>query len=624
MTNEATPGPIDTPRQPAGPGTYAGSPWSWLTTVDHKRIAIMYFLGGFFFLLVGGVQGQLIRLQLARPENDLVSPDVFNMLFTMHGTTMVFFAGMPLIVAFFNLVVPLQIGARDVAFPRLNTFSLWMFLFGGLFLYSSYVFGGAPDGGWFAYAPLTTEYSSGTGMDFYIIALLFSGVGTIAGAVNFFTTIVNMRAPGMSLMRMPLFTWMTLVTSVLILLAFPPLTVGLAMMLFDRQFGTLFYNAAAGADPLLWQHLFWVFGHPEVYILVLPGFGILSELIPTFSRKPLFGYPVVVFSGILIAFVGFGVWAHHMFSVGLGPVANSIFSGATMLIAVPTGVKLFNWIATMWGGSVRLRTPMLWAIGAVFTFLIGGLSGVMHSSPPADLQQTDTYFVVAHFHYVLFGGLVFALFGGTYYWFPKVTGKLLHEGLGKLHFWLTFIAFHLTFFPMHLAGLLGMPRRTFTYPAGLNLEGFNLLSTVGALLFTVATLALVVNLVRTFIRGAPAGPNPWDGSTLEWTMSSPPPIYNFAVTPTLYSRDPLWHDEGHGYGAYEERQGHSGVDPERQPLRPPAPIHLPPPSFWPLVLAIGLYVIAIGLLGFLPVALAGVGITFVGLFGWVFEPSGHG
>ena len=609
----------------AGHGSaYGGGIRSWVTTVDHKRIGILYFVTGFLFLLVAGVEGELIRLQLAKPENRLLDPDLYNQLFTMHGTTMVFFAGMPLIVAFFNFIVPLQIGARDVAFPRLNAFSYWLVLFAGLFLYSSFFFGGAPDGGWFAYTPLTTkQYSPGRGIDFFLLSLLLAGVGTIAGAVNFFVTILNLRAPGMTLMRMPLFTWMTFVTSALILLAFPPLTVGLTFLLFDRNFGAHFFDAAAGGDPLLWQHLFWVFGHPEVYILILPGFGILSEVIPTFSRKPLFGYPVVVFSGILIGFLGFGVWAHHMFAVGLGPIVNSAFSGVTMLIAIPTGVKIFNWIATMWGGSIRFRTAMWFAIGSISLFVIGGLSGVMHASPPTDLQQTDTYFVVAHLHYVLIGGLVFALFSGVYYWFPKVTGRRLGEGLGQLHFWLMLLAFNLTFFPMHLAGLLGMPRRTFTYLPGLGLEKLNLLATVGALLFVPALLPLLLNLWKSLRRGEVAGPNPWDGSTLEWSLASPPPHYNYAVIPRVYSRDPLWHDAGHGYGAYEAREGHAGVVPALQPDPPPEPIEMPGPSIWPVVMAAGLLVTAVGALVGLPVVLAGAALTLTGLYGWAFQSSEH-
>ena len=606
-------------------GTYAGGLWSWLTTVDHKRIGILYFVTGFIFLMIAGVEGQLIRTQLAVPDNRFLTPDLYNQLFTMHGTTMVFFAGMPLIIAFFNYIVPLQIGARDVVFPRLNAFSYWIFLFAGLFLYTSVFLNAMPDGGWFAYMPLTnSEYSPGLGMDFYVLALLSSGVGTIAGGVNFLVTIVNMRAPGMTFMRLPLFTWMALIVSILILLAFPPFTVGLVYMMFDRTFGTHFFNAAAGADPILWQHLFWVFGHPEVYILILPAFGVISDVIPSFSKKSLFGYPVVVFSGILIAFLGFGVWVHHMFSTGLGPVVNAVFGGATMLIAIPTGIKIFNWIATMWGGALRFKTAMLFAIGLVGTFTIGGLSGVMHASPPADLQQTDTYFVVAHFHYVLIGGTVFGLFAGFYYWFPKVTGKLLHEGLGQWHFWLSFIALNVTFFPMHFSGLLGQPRRTFTYAEGLGLDTFNLISTIGAFIFTLSFLPLVYNLWRTFRRGEDAGHNPWDAPTLEWTTSSPPPHYNFAVVPQVDRRDPLWHPhiEPGLEWAGEVRSG--GVTPRRQPEEPPEPVHMPDPSYWPLVMAIGMIVMTAGALGSLSVVLVGVAVTLLGLFGWAFEPPYRG
>jgi len=601
-------------------GLYRGGIWSWLTTVDHKRIGILYFVTGFVFLLVAGIEGQLIRTQLAQPELRILHPDFYNQLFTMHGTTMVFFAGMPLIIAFFNYIVPLQIGARDVAFPRLNAFSFWVLLFGGLFLYSSFFFGGAPDGGWFAYTPLTNrEYSPGMGMDFYILALLLAGVGSIAGGVNFLVTIVNMRAPGMSFMRLPLFSWMALLVSILILLAFPPFTIGLVYMLFDRSFGTHFFDAAAGADPVLWQHLFWVFGHPEVYILILPAFGIVSDVIPAFSKKSLFGYPVVVFSGVLIAFLGFGVWVHHMFSVGLGPIVNAVFGGGTMLIAIPTGIKIFNWIATLWGGQIRFTTAMLFAIGLLVTFTIGGLSGVMHASPPSDLQQTDTYFIVAHFHYVLIGGTVFGLFAGFYYWFPKATGRMLSEKLGAWHFWLTFVALNVTFFPMHFSGLLGMPRRTFTYAAGLGLDVFNLISTIGAFLFTIAFLPLVVNLVRGLLKGDAAGANPWDAHTLEWTMSSPPPHYNFAVLPEVHRRDPLWHP--YVVEGSDEVDGPSGVVPRLQPTDPPEPIIMPGPSYWPIFMATGLLIATIGGLGSLFVTLTGAAVALVGLFGWAFEPA---
>jgi cytochrome c oxidase subunit 1 len=584
-------------------GTYSGGIWSWITTVDHKRIGILYFVSALAFFLIGGIEAMFIRLQLATPENTLLSAQAYNQLFTMHGVTMLLFAIMPMSAAFFNFIVPLQIGARDVAFPRLNAFSYWLFLFGALFLNSSFFLGGAPDVGWFAYANLTSsQFSPGHGVDFYILGLALAGAGSIVAALNFIVTIINLRAPGMTFMRLPLFTWMTFVVSFLIILAFPPFTISTVFLLFDRMFGTLFFEPAGGGDPRLWQHLFWIFGHPEVYILILPAFGIVSDVIPTFARKPLFGYPVVVYSGVLIAFLGFGVWAHHMFSVGLGPVANSAFSGLTMLIAIPTGVKIFNWIATMWGGALRFRTAMLFSVGLVGMFVIGGLSGVMHSAAPADLQQTDTYFVVAHFHYVLFGGSVLGLFAGVYYWFPKVTGRFLNERLGAVHFWLMFLGLNLTFFPMHFAGLLGQPRRTFTYPAGLGFEGFNLVSTIGAAVTFLAVLVFLVNLVRS-LRAAPtAEANPWEASTIEWSISSPPPPHNFDRTPEITSRDPLWHDG----------------------IAPSAPgeeeFHMPNPSFWPLVVAGGLLLVMAGVLVGLPLVLFGVAVTLVGIYGWSFEP----
>src|SRR5574341_2137347 len=392
--------------------------WSWITTTDHKRIGILYGVTAFAFFLIGGLEALFIRLQLARPENTLVSAETFNQLFTMHGTTMIFLAVMPLSAMFFNYIIPLQIGARDVAFPRLNAFSYWVFLLGGLFLNASFLFGAGPDGGWFGYVNLTgKQYSPGLNIDFWVLGLQVLGIASLAAGFNFLVTIINMRAPGMRLMRLPVFTWMTLITQIIVVTAFPVITVALVFLMFDRFFGTTFYSVAAGGNLLLWQHLFWLFGHPEVYILILPAMGIVSEELPTFSRKPLFGYAVVVYSGIFIGFMGWGVWSHHMFSVGLGPMADSFFAITTMLIAIPTGVKIFNWIATMWGGQIQLTTAMLFALGFIALFTMGGLSGFMHASPPADLQQTDTYFVVAHLHYVLFGGSIMGIFAGIYYWF---------------------------------------------------------------------------------------------------------------------------------------------------------------------------------------------------------------
>ncbi|HTD70051.1 MAG TPA: cbb3-type cytochrome c oxidase subunit I, partial [Gemmatimonadales bacterium] len=450
---------------------------SWLTTTDHKRIGLLYFWTAFAFFLIGGLEALVIRAQLAQPNGHVVSAETFNQLFTMHGTTMVFLALMPLSAAFFNYIIPLQIGARDVAFPRLNAFSYWVFLLGGLLLNASWLAGPlfhagtlhvAPDGGWFGYANLTErQFSPGPNIDFWQLGLQILGISSLAAGFNFIVTILNLRAPGMTMMRLPVFTWMTLVTQFLIITAFPVITVALVFLMFDRLFGAHFYLTSAGATPILWQHLFWLFGHPEVYILVLPAMGVVSEVLPTFARKPLFGYTVVVYSGILIGLMGWGVWSHHMFSVGLGPIADSVFAGTTMLIAIPTGVKIFNWIGTLWGGDIHGTTALRFAVGFIAMFIIGGLSGVSHASPPADLQQTDTYYVVAHIHYVLFGGTVLGLFAGIYYWWPKMTGRLLNESLGKWHFWLQFIGMNLAFFPMHLIGLLGMPRRVYTYSSEL-------------------------------------------------------------------------------------------------------------------------------------------------------------
>ncbi|MDE3173414.1 MAG: cytochrome c oxidase subunit I [Gemmatimonadota bacterium] len=519
--------------------------WSWITTVDHKRIGALYLVTALIFFLIGGIEAEIIRLQLMQPNGTVVSAYTYNELFTMHGTTMIFLAVMPLSAAFFNFLVPLQIGARDVAFPRLNAFSYWVFLFGGLFINASWLLHAAPDGGWFGYAPLTTmQFNPGLNIDFWVLGIQILGVSSLAAAFNFITTIINMRAPGMQLMRMPMFTWMAFIVQFLLILAFPVITIALVFLQFDRFFGTQFYELAAGADPLLWQHLFWIFGHPEVYILILPAFGLVSEVLPTFSGKPLFGYPVMVYSGMLIAFLGFGVWAHHMFAVGMGPIADSVFGVTTLLIGIPTGVKIFNWIFTMWGGNVRFTVAAKFAIALIALFTIGGISGVMHASPPADLQQTDSYFVVAHFHYVLFGGSMMGIFAGIYYYYPKITGRLMSEKLGNWHFWLTFIGMNLTFFPMHFSGLAGMPRRIYRYDAGQGFTTYNEISSWGAYILAVATLFFVWNFVRSRKRGAVAGHNPWNAPSLEWSIPSPPPDYNYAVIPTVSSRYPLWDHKG--------------------------------------------------------------------------------
>src|SRR5882724_7607620 len=527
--------------------------WSWLTTVDHKRIGILYGVTAFAFLVVGGVEALIIRLQLARPHGAVVGAETFNALFTMHGTTMVFLAIMPLNAAFFNYMIPLMIGARDVAFPRLNALSYWILLLGGLFLNASFLVGAPPNGGWFGYANLTTrQFSPGPEIDFWMLSLQILGASSVIAAVNFIVTILNMRPPGMTLMRMTLFVWMSLVTQFLIVLAFPPVTVGLIFLMFDRFFGTHFFDVAAGGDLHLWQHLFWIFGHPEVYILILPAFGIVSEVLPTFSRKPLFGGQVMIYSGVLIGFFGFGVWSHHMFAAGMGPVADAFFAISTMLIAIPTGVKIFNWLATMWGGTIRATVPFHYAAGLVALFTIGGLSGVMHASPPVDLQQTDTYFVVAHFHYVLIGGSLFGILAGASYWWPKMTGRLLDERLGRLGFWVLFAGFNLTFFPQHYLGAIGIA--------------------FGVFLFAV-------NALLSLRRGPPAGADPWDGRTLEWRTSSPPPPHDFDEIPPVYSRDSFWREK------YGDSQGRK---PTPRPAVPdPHGIHMPAPSHWPIVIALG-------------------------------------
>ncbi|HUO99960.1 MAG TPA: cytochrome c oxidase subunit I [Gemmatimonadota bacterium] len=599
---------------------YEGGVRSWLTTVDHKRIGILYGITALVYFVVGGVEALILRLQLVAPEGAVVGADTYNQLFTMHGTTMVFLVLMPLAAAMFNYILPLQIGARDVAFPRLNAFSYWTFLFGSLLLNLSFFVGeGPPDAGWFGYANLTSEqYNPGMGIDFWLLSLQVMGIASIASAVNFTTTILNMRAPGLSLMRMPLFTWMSLVVQILILLAFPALTVGFIFLMFDRFFGTHFYIPAAGGTPILWQHLFWIFGHPEVYILILPSFGIVSDVLPAFARKPLFGRPFVIFSGILIGFLGFGVWSHHMFTTGLGPVADTAFSLATFLIAIPTGVKIFNWIGTLWGGHILFHTPLLFAVGMVALFIVGGLSGIMHASPPVDIQQHDSYFVVAHLHYVFFGGTVFGLFAGVYYWWPKVTGRMLGEGLGKLHFWLMFVGMNVTFFPMHFLGLDGMPRRIYTYPADAGWETWNVVATVGAFVIAVSVLVFFIAAARSLRAGQPAGADPWDAPTLEWTMSSPPPEYNFAVIPRVNSARPFWL---HKYGP--TRDTSTRVKEEGTPPQPAAPerrIDLPSPSHWPFVAALGLTIVAGGALVGLWAVLFGVAILLFGVYAWVFQP----
>ena len=485
------PAPVKLFRRPTG---YQKGLWGWITTVDHKKIGLMYAVTAGLFFLLGGLEAMLLRWQLGTPESTFLSADMYNQIFTMHGTTMIFLVIMPLSAGFANYLLPLMIGARDVAFPRLNALGYWVFLVGGLFMYSSFFLGGMPNGGWFGYTPLT-EVMPGHNIDYWVFGLQILGIASLSGAVNLIVTVINMRAPGMSLMRMPVFVWMSLVAQFLLLFAIPIITVALFLLSFDRMFSTNFFVPAAGGDPLLWQHLFWLFGHPEVYILILPAMGIVSEILPVFSRKPLFGYAVMVFSGIAIGLMGWGVWVHHMFATGLGPVALSAFAASTMFIAVPTGVKIFNWISTMWGGKIKLTSPMLFAIGFVAMFTIGGLSGVTHAVVPSDTQQTDTYYIVAHFHYVLFGGSMFGLFGGAYYWWPKFSGHMLNDKIGKIHFWIMLIGFNLTFGPFHILGLQGMPRRIYTYPEGKGWDFWNFAATIGSFLIALSVLVFIVQHV---------------------------------------------------------------------------------------------------------------------------------
>src|SRR5229473_262660 len=536
----------------------------WIVTVDHKRLGIMYIATALFFFAVAGILAALMRMQLAFPNGTFLPPAVFNRLFTVHGTTMVFLVGMPFFAGLANYLVPLMIGARDMAFPRLNAFGYWMFLFGGTLLYSSYIageglagHGTAPDVGWFAYAPLTERaFSRGTSTDYWILSIIVAGIGTTASAINVIVTIISMRCKGMTLARMPLFVWLMLVVSAMVIMALPPLTAAQIMLLLDRYLGAHFFDTQAGGSAVLWQHFFWLFGHPEVYILVLPGFACVSEIIPVFSRKPIFGRAAMIGATVSIGMVSVSVWAHHMFAVGMSSSSNIFFVASTMLVGVPTGIKIFNWLATMYGGKLRFDTPMLFCVAFLFQFLIAGLTGIMLAAAPFDWQLTDSYFVVAHFHYTLLGGMLFTLFGGFYYWFPKATGRMLSETLGKWHFWLLVIGFHMTFDTLHFAGILGMPRRIYTYPAGRGWEGLNLVASIGAIFQAAAIACLIWNIIRSLRKGARAGNDPWDAWTLEWATTSPPPEYNFATLPEVRSSRPLWdlkHPEDPDW-KYERRQ----------------------------------------------------------------------
>ncbi len=595
-------------------------------TVDHKEIGKRYMLTAGVFFLLAGLQALVIRTQLIRPENTLVGPETYDELFTMHGTTMIFFFATPMLTGFGNYVVPLLIGARDMAFPRLNAFGYWVFLFSGLFMYASYLVGQVPNDGWFNYVPLSeTAYTPGQNIDYWNLGLIFLGFASTAGAINFIVTIFTMRAPGMSMNRLPLFCWNVLATAFSLVFAIPALTTAALLLELERKYGMHFFDPAAGGNPLLWQHLFWIFGHPDVYIIFLPAVGIVSEIVPAFSRRPMVGYPFVAMASVGTAMIAFGVWAHHMFAVGLSLVSLSFFSVASLFVVLPSGIQMFAWLATLWGGRPVLKSPLLFVLGFIVTFMIGGLTGPMFAAAPFDWQTTDTYFVVAHFHYVLFGGAVFPIFAGMYYWLPKMTGRLLGERLGALNFWLIFIGFNLTFFPMHIVGLLGMPRRTYTYLPGLGWDGLNLIETVGAYILGLGVVVFVCNLAWSMRGGREAGPNPWGASTLEWAIPSPPEPYNFRVIPTVSSRDPLW-DE---MEVFEPRNNVNGsrvtLGTSILDAQPKEVLPMPKESGWPLLVACGLLAFFVGVLGSTLALLAlGALVTVGGTIGWLWPTRPEG
>jgi cytochrome c oxidase subunit 1 len=552
MANGTTIAESGTELHPARPGEERGTATGWIQdyvyTVDHKKLGILYVGTGLFFFVLGGTMALLIRAQLAFPNGHVTSPQEFNSLITMHGTVMIFWVAMPIIFGMINYLVPLMIGARDMAFPRLNAFSFWLTFFSGCLLFLSFVAGpglygasGAPDAGWFAIAPLTSPaFSKGPSIDYWSLSVLISGIGSVTGGINIMVTIICYRTKGMSLHRMPLFVWLALVTMFLVVVFLPPLSAAQIMLTLERYLGAKFFDSQAGGSAILWQHFFWIFGHPEVYILVLPAFATISEIVPVFSRKPIFGYPMMVAATVLIGFISAGVWAHHMFTVGLNSFGVTFFAMATLAISVPTGIKIFNWLATMYGGKIRLELPMVFAIAFLFQFLIAGLTGVMLGVAPFDWQLNDSYFVIAHFHYVIVGGILYGVFGFLYYWYPKAFGRMLNKRLGFWHFWLFTIGFHLTFDPQHFAGFLGMPRRIYTYQPGRGWEIWNLISTIGAVFQALGAICLVLNLLWSARKGKIAGDDPWDAWTLEWSTTSPPPDYNFETLPEVRSRRPLW------------------------------------------------------------------------------------
>jgi cytochrome c oxidase subunit 1/cytochrome c oxidase subunit I+III len=574
------------------------TPDNWLArlcTVDHKLLGIQYIVTACVFLVLGGLEASLMRIQLARPENHFLSPEVYNQIFTMHGTTMMFLFIQPVLSGFSFYLTPLMIGARELAFPRLNAFSYYAFLLAGVFLYGSFLIGQAPDGGWFNYTPLTSvPFDAGYNIDFYAIGLLFLGVATTVGSVNLIVTILKLRAPGMSIDKMPLFLWSSLTTSVALVFSMPALTAALLMLELERRWHFVFFDPRWGGTPLLWQHLFWVFGHPWVYIIFLPATGMLSMIFPVFSRRPMIGHHFVALATVATGLAGFGVWVHHMFATGIPQVSVGFFSAGSMIVSIPSAIQIFAWIATMWYGQVKFATPMLFALGFVAQFVIGGLNGVMTAVVPFDWQVHDTYFIVAHIHYVIAGGSMFAVFAGIYYWFPKMAGRMLDEGLGRLSFWVMFVGFNLAFFPMHIAGLLGMARRVYTYLPGLGLSTVNMLSTIGTLVFAIGMAITLWNIVASRRRGAVAPANPWNANTLEWAAASPPEPYNFARIPVVQTADPLW-DGGVTAGpAYDERRFTSRTTTLDARLE--AVIVLPEQNVWAVLMAVAMLVLSVGLL----------------------------
>lgn len=567
----------------------------WLTTTDHKRIGIMYFFTALMFFGAGGVEALLIRTQLIGPNHHLLSPAAYDQVFTMHGITMIFLFVIPMTTgAFGNYLIPLMIGARDMAFPRMNALSYWIFLASGIFMYVALLSGHAPNAGWFDYVPLASkQYDPGTNIDFYGYGLIFNGIASTAAAINFIVTIFKMRAPGLSLNRMPLFCFAFLAVSFALLFALPSLSVAALFLELDRQLGFHFYDTAQGGDPLLWQNLFWIFGHPEVYIIILPAFGIATSIIPTFVHRKMVFFPLVALAEILVAFLGFGVWLHHMFTVGFATLTTVYFAAASMIIVIPSAIQLFAWIATILTGTPEFKTPLLFIVGFIIYFIIGGLSGITLAAIPFDQQVHDSYYIVAHFHFVIFGAAVFPILGGMYFWFPKLTGRMYHEGVGKLSFWLTFLGTMVTFFPMHILGLLGMPRRNYTYPPGLGWSFLNALETIGSYVLTVGLVMIVANLLVSYFRGAEAGNDPFGGDTLEWSTTSPPPAYNYAVIPTVTSAYPMWDNEDReadsrrldrGEGLLN--RGHETPATTVQDAEWDEILSMPPHSAWPPVSAL--------------------------------------